>query len=268
MKKALIITSCTGDKKYDKKVDEKKVIYAGDIYFNEKKHGQDEKEAYLIEKHMQCKAYDMYVGPQYGPDSKGKLGPIKEAFELLKMNNIDNYDHYILSAGYGLIKSDKLIVPYDISFNYPSKEKDKLKDVRVQTEHKIDNYKKWGEFIKVRESLNDLIKNEDYYLIIFLLANRYTTVLDLNNTPLDLNEKQKVLYIDNKKNLKLNNSKNFKIIEPCKFDDGRYGKKGSTFNYKIRGYLFRDLVKSALKSKKDVFDYIYETDINSLIRNI
>lgn len=240
--KALLITSCTKRKVFDHQIDSSESLEklsAEDFFLDNqvKKHK-------LAKAGFECEAFDMYTGPQYGKRD-GKLGPIREAVRILRNQGVE-FDHYILSAGYGLIKSNEKILPYDVSFQYSNRY------FGQQTNGKYNSFLEWGSFLKVRADLDNLIK--DYDLIVFLLAMQYTEVLNLNINPLNLSGKQKVLYIDSPESLQ-HPSKKFLILNPANYDCNKL----RCNNLQKRGSLFLQMVYS-MNSNGSVFDYIYKND--------
>ena len=259
MIRTLIVTSCTADKLLDGQMKSLGLsgLSASDFYYN-----NTAKIATLKNNGLQRDAYSMYVGRQYGPYKNGKFGPVKEAISNLKATGLQ-FDHYIVSAGYGIIKSTDLIVPYDVSFNHSAEY------FRNETNNNCRNFKQWGDFLQIRITFDSLI--EKYDLIIVLLASKYTEVLKLDKQSLSLSPQQKILYFDSPDKLPAP-SKQFEIIDPMQFNNNKYASKGSAFNFTIRGHLLYHLLSIFNKyygnTYKSFFDYLYSVDSIQLINDL
>ncbi len=140
----LVITSCTDSKKYKP---ENKLQYE-DFASCERLR---KRTAEL--KNFKAPAAKMYTGRQHRP--------LMEGLEQLRENyGPDVVDLYIISAGYGLLKENKVIVPYDVTFG-------KIK----------------GRILELSDSLQIHNKVEtlvvDYDLVFFLMGKEYVQALQL-----------------------------------------------------------------------------------------
>ena len=231
--RALIITSCSKRKLFDDNVPDNNKLFASDKLND----NWAMKTNNLRAQGYETSAYNMYVGKLYRKNNRGDLGPIKEAFEILD-NCKEEYNHYYLSAGYGIIERNESIVPYDISFAGTM--------IKKQTCY---SKRDWAnDVLKVNDTLENLVKKEDdsgkriYVLIIFVLSTNYTKVVDLGRLVRSLEEKQKILYIDNPKNISLTNSK-LKVIDPSGYFRSNYTNRGIAFKELVSKYDLIDIYK-------------------------
>ncbi len=98
-------------------------------------------------------ARDMYVGQT--------IKPVKELVKTLK--SCGKYvDFYIISARYGVIGENDLIIPYEAKLGASNKEK----------------LKKWSEERKVVSKLQDIVAKGGYDLAIIILSRAYALALE------------------------------------------------------------------------------------------
>jgi hypothetical protein len=151
----LVITSCTGEKLY--KPDNQ-------LVFEDFQHSDILKQREKELSDYKTSASEMYTGSQH----------------LALMNGIKEYrskgggiDLCIISAGYGLLSEETLIVPYEVTFNT------------------MDSFaiKRWARQLKITQNLQEKIENYD--LIFFLLGDKYLQAVEW---PLNLQENQKTLF--------------------------------------------------------------------------
>lgn len=81
------------------------------------------------------------------------------------IHDITDFDHYIISAKYGLISSEELIPYYNKTF--------------LDLTHK--ERKMIASKLHIREDLDNLIKRNNYKMIIVILADVYLDLLELEN---------------------------------------------------------------------------------------
>lgn len=131
------------------------------------------KEILTEQRDVECKAYQMYTG-QFNI----KFWTVYERLiKYCASKNITNdTDIYIHSAGYGLIKKDKMIIPYDVSYS-----REGFSMIKSQTQ--IQTRLEWGDKRKCRKTLDSIIP--DYDLIIMFSNKHYLEALDLPNTPFE-----------------------------------------------------------------------------------
>lgn len=216
--KICVITSCTGEKKYSPS----NKLIREDFFQQET----------LITRSNELKEYaqkacDMYIGAQHIN--------LMEGYNLLKLAlKYNSLDLYILSAGYGVIPFDKIIVPYNVSFNdFSDKE---IKD--------------WSRFLHVHRDLNKLVNKYD--LVFFLLGDKYLKACEL---PLELtNSSTKLIFFSSSVSKKVlpYYEPYYKIkagLEEAK--DYSYGLIG------LKGYLFKLLCKE-IKENENLISNFYD----------
>lgn len=140
----LVITSCTGRKKHKTP--------------NQLKHEDFASPERLCQrtaelKDFEASAAEMYTGQQHRYLMEGLQ-------ELRKMYGKDVVDLNIISAGYGLLAEDDVIVPYNVTFG--NKKKDILK---------------LSKSLQIHKHVETLIA--DYDLVFFLLGQKYVQALKL-----------------------------------------------------------------------------------------
>ena len=147
-----------------------------------------------IETSAPIKASQLYIGREFN------------ILKRLKLNH--NFDHYIISAKYGLISSEELINPYDKTFL----------DLTLHDIEAISSE------LKIREHLELIINSGKYKMIFLILGNQYMRTLQLkkpllSDIPiitflLDKNsETHQILKGENVHNLKLDTAKMIKRFE-------------------------------------------------------
>jgi cytoplasmic iron level regulating protein YaaA (DUF328/UPF0246 family) len=144
MYKILVITSCTSKKAFNPSN-----LLAIDDFKDEEllKERIEELAEY------KTKAIDMYKGLQHTN--------IVEGVEQLRAISNVIVDVAIISAGYGLLLENDIIVPYEVTFNNMNSKQ----------------LKEWGSYLNIAQDVNQLIK--DYDIILVALGNKYLKVLDL-----------------------------------------------------------------------------------------
>lgn len=151
--KTLVISSCTGSKKYKHDNQLTQVDFLDQNILISKE---------LILKDFSCSAREMYTGWQH-------KYLIKAIEKLRKNSNEYEIDLYIVSAGYGLISEDKIISPYNVTFNGMGANK----------------IKEWSNYLGINKDLKSIIN--EYDLVVVLLGKDYLRALDLKQ--LEINTK-------------------------------------------------------------------------------
>lgn len=141
----LVVTSCTGEKRF--KPDNPLTLSD----FRDEGRLQEREKA-LSE--FTVPAAEMYAGQQHLLVMEG-VRLLREAFGQKSI------DLAILSAGYGLISEDRVIAPYDVTF-------------QTMKASEIDE---WGQSLGIRQAFEITIK--DYDLILVLLGEHYLRSLAL-----------------------------------------------------------------------------------------
>lgn len=96
------------------------------------------------------------------PACKRYLGNEIKFIDSLK--DTHNFDHYIISAKYGLIPADTFIPDYNKTFN--DCKKSLLKELTP--------------YLKIRKDLENLIKKNNYKLVFLILGDNYLSILDID----------------------------------------------------------------------------------------
>lgn len=143
--KTLIITSCTGEKKYHPD----NQLVQSDF---ENKDTLPARESELRE--YACSAGEMYTGMQH-------LRLMEGIHAVRTKLGHDVVDLYVVSAGYGLIHESKQIVPYEVTFNSMN----------------ASEINFWSTTLGIHNALNEIIGNYD--LVFFLLGDKYLRAVHL-----------------------------------------------------------------------------------------
>lgn len=159
--RTLIITSCTGEKRF------KPTNQLTLEDFKDEARLQS-RSSELAE--FACPASQIYTGLQH-------LRVI-EAVELLRQSfGKEAIDLVILSAGYGLIPENQIIVPYEVTFN-------------TMKGHEVDE---WAKFLEVHQAFEKTIA--DYDLVFLLLGENYLRSLRL---PVVTKPEQTLIFLTSK----------------------------------------------------------------------
>ena len=148
----LIITSCTG---------EKAVSHEEEPNLEDFQEGPQhiaKLEKKLAE--LMTPARDLYTGQQHVRLMRG-IEALKVARE--SDNSLPQIDLYILSAGYGLIRGSKNILPYEATF--AGMKKTELRE--------------WADTLKVPSDIRRVL-SKDYDLALILLGDNYLAACDLD----------------------------------------------------------------------------------------
>jgi len=218
MLKLLVVTSCTGEKKYHP---ENQLVHAD--FQNRETFASREKE---LAEYM-TPAGEMYTGMQH-------LRLMEGVQALRNQFGQSVVDLYIVSAGYGVIHENKLIAPYEMTFN--------SMNGRAITE--------WSDYLKIHEDIDELITQYD--LVLFLLGDKYLKAIQLPFQ--SASPAQKLVFLAGNSSKKMiPDTSPYYFVEVGQKDakSFRYGLVG------LKGYLFRLLALDAIKANGDVFDRIY-----------
>ena len=144
--KILVITSCTGRKKY-KPTNQ---LQPEDFLSTER---LETRSAEL--KDFEVPAAKMYIGQQH----RYLMAGLRQLREIYGQTVVDLH---IISAGYGLLSENDVIVPYNVTF-----QKLKKKEVLERSSN-----------LQIHEQVETLIK--DYDLVFYLLGKEYVQALQLS----------------------------------------------------------------------------------------
>lgn len=198
--KILVITSCTGKKKFNPP----NKLFIDDFRdINTLKQRESELEEY------KCKAIDMYTGMQHINLVEG-LNIIRDTFKDIII------DVNIISAGYGLLKENDIVVPYEVTFN-------NMKSTELN---------EWSNYLNIH---NDTIESmKGYDIVIFLLGGKYLKALQL---PLENNENQRVIFLETKQE------------DATSFSYGLVGLKGY-----LMKLLFKHIAENGIEIFDDIYN--------------
>ena len=198
MLRTLVITSCTGEKF----VKSENQLTQEDFRDPSRLHNR-EKELH----HSLKEAGKMYAGLQHRCLMRG-IYMLRSSFKDVV------FDVGIVSAGYGLVSEEKMIAPYEVTFN-------NMKNSEIIP---------WSRFLNIHNDLEELIKGYD--LVFFLLGEKYLRAIELPFKNIDLSKR--LIFLA---------SKNFKppAMEPYSFFE--VGKREAiAYGYGLvglKGYLFK-----------------------------
>jgi hypothetical protein len=157
----LIVTSCTGEKRFKPTNQLTLEDFQDSARLQSRSHELAE---------FACPASQMYTGLQH-------LRAV-EGVELLRQAvGKQAVDLVILSAGYGLIAENEVIVPYEVTFN-------------TMKGHEVDE---WGKFLEVHEDFEKAIAGYD--LVFMLLGDNYLRSLRL---PVVAKPEQTLVFLSSK----------------------------------------------------------------------
>lgn len=225
MLKLLVVTSCTGEKKYSP---DNQLVQAD--FENRETFSTREKE---LAEHM-TPAGEIYTGMQH-------LRLMEGIQELRKKYGQSVVDLYIVSAGYGVIHEDRMVVPYEVTFN--------TMNGKAITE--------WSRFLSIHEDLDKLIPQYD--LVLFLLGDKYLKAIQLPFQSATENQKL-VFFASNSSKKQIPDKRPYYFVEVGQED-------AKSFSYGLvglKGYLFKLLALDAVKSGEPVFERIYDDPAETL----
>lgn len=217
MLKTLVITSCTGEKKYHPD----NQLLQEDFINGELKKKEEELNEY------KCKAAEMYTGMQH-------LRLMEGINSLRKKYGNEILDLYVVSAGYGLIHEDKEIVPYEVTFNTMN----------------ANGINEWSKKIQIHQSLDEIIN--EYDLVFILLGDKYLRAVNLPLNAAKANQKLLVFASGTSKKM-VPDIEPYYFIEVGQEDakSFSYGLVG------LKGYLFKLLSQEVIASEGRLLEQIY-----------
>lgn len=214
----LVVTSCTGEKHFSPT----QQLILEDF---KKPERLQQKEAELAE--FACKASQMYTGQQH-------LRTMEGVEQLRKGLEQKVVDVMILSAGYGLIHEDKIILPYEVTFN-------------TMKGYEVDE---WASFIGVHEAFEQAISNYD--LVFMLLGDNYLRSLRL---PVLTRPEQTLICLASKKS-----SSYIKGLSAKTFILSLSNEEAKRYSYGLvglKGFLFKLFAQSVV-NKPELLQKLYE----------
>ena len=219
MPRLLVITSCTGEKRYHP---QNQLLQADFIDSSTLSRREKELADY------RCAAGEMYTGMQH-------LRLMEGIAALRKQFGDDFVDLYVVSAGYGLIPESKMIVPYEVTFNT-------MNNAAIA---------EWSRQIGIHKDLDALIPQYD--LVLFLLGDKYLRAVNL---PLENSTfAQKLVFFASGTSKKLIPERAPYYFVEVGQEDAKsfsYGLVG------LKGYLFKLLAQDAVAKDPTLFEKIFE----------
>ena len=207
--RTLIVTSCTGEKKF-KPDNQLKQEDFQDRSLLQSRSGE------LAE--YVCDAGSIYTGMQH-------LRLMEGVTALRQQLGKEKIDVVIISAGYGVITEKEEIVPYEVTFN----------------NMKLGEVDEWSKFLDIHQDFAKIVA--DYELIFVLLGEKYLRALKL---PVTTNSKQTFIFLTStgsKKYIKIDNAKS-SIIPLSNADAKKYG-YGLVG---LKGFLFKQFAEKAVEN--------------------
>ncbi|MDJ0797061.1 MAG: hypothetical protein QNJ51_09535 [Calothrix sp. MO_167.B12] len=171
----LVVTSCTGEKLFKPK---------NQLKIEDFKDREILKEKSQLLSQYSRPAGEMYKGLQH-------LRVMEGVNILRSCLGKESVDVKIVSAGYGIISEEEVIVPYSVTFN----------------DMKSDEISSWADFLKIHENFQQVMI--EYDLIFVLLGDKYLRALKL---PVKTQANKTLIFLaakNSRKYIKLDNCKSF-----------------------------------------------------------
>ena len=143
-------------------------------------------------------------------------------------------DLAILSGGYGVLRADEMIIPYDVTFDQFAGEA--LSD--------------WGAMLQVPTKASALVR--EYDLVFLLLSGSYLAVLDL---PLDLPDSVHQIVLTGQDSLELVPSK--PNVHPFVAAGAAAARRWHVKAPHVRGFLFRRLCAQVVQHGPGLLEWLY-----------
>jgi hypothetical protein len=216
--RTLIVTSCTGEKRYKPTNQLRLEDFQDSTRLQSRSHELAE---------FSCSASQMYTGLQH-------LRAVEGVDLLRQAVGKEAVDLVILSAGYGLISENQVIVPYEVTFN-------------TMKGHEVDE---WAKFLEVHEAFEKVIA--DYDLVFMLLGDNYLRSLRL---PVVTKPEQTLIFLSSKTSATL-----IKDIAAKTFVLPLSNAEAKRYSYGLvglKGFLFKQFAESVVNNP-DLFPNLYE----------
>lgn len=222
----LLLTSCTGEKRYKPT----NPLTQSDFYETEQVCDSSgtrkpRREEELAE--FATPASELYTGAQHLQAMEG-VNALRQALGSQAV------DVMILSAGYGLIPENQVIVPYEVSFN-------------TMTGQQIEE---WSHFLNIHTTLEQTIRHYD--LIFVLLGENYIRSLSL---PIEVNPEQTFIFLTSQGSLRYINR-----LEANKFTFPLTNSQAKHYGYGLvglKGFLFKKFA-TKIKANPTLINQVYQ----------
>jgi queuine/archaeosine tRNA-ribosyltransferase len=213
----LVVTSCTGEKRFKP---------ANQLTIEDFEDAQKLSERSQLLAEFACPAGQMYTGLQH-------LRVMEGVNILRSCLGQKAVDLKILSAGYGLISENEVIVPYSVTFN-------SMKSNEVSS---------WGNILGIHEGFQKAIVGYD--LVFVLLGDKYLRALSL---PVKTQSTQTFIFLAANKSLNYiyaGDAKSF-ILTPSNDDASRMG----CALVGLKGHILK-LIATEIRKKTDLLSSLY-----------
>lgn len=220
----LLLTSCTGEKRYKPThplTQSDFMLSVCDSSGTRKPRREEELAEFATP------ASNLYTGAQHRQAMEG----VKALRQALGEQAVDVM---ILSAGYGLIPENQVIVPYEVSFN-------------TMTGQQIEE---WSQFLNIHTTLEQTIRHYD--LIFVLLGENYIRSLSL---PIEVNSKQTFIFLTSQGSLRSINR-----LEANKFTFPLTNVQAKHYGYGLvglKGFLFNKFANK-IKANSTLINQVYQ----------
>lgn len=211
----LVLTSCTREKKHKP---------SNQLKYEDFASADRLRKRTAELKHFEAPAAEMYTGRQHRPLMEG----LKQLREIHGPNVVDLY---IISAGYGLLNENKVIVPYDVTFGKRKKEISEL-----------------SESLQIHEQVENLVV--DYDLVFFLLGEKYVRALKLPFQNTD--SVTKIFLLGNTHRKLIPDTQNFYFVAA----GNDLAHKLSVMSVALKGFVFKRLCEVVCNEELQVFGQI------------
>lgn len=206
----LVVTSCTGKKRFKP---------ANQLRLEDFQDSNQIQSRCAELSEFACRAGQMYVGQQHLQVIEG-VNLLRQSFGR------EAIDLLILSAGYGLISEDKIIVPYEVTFN-------NMKG------YEVDN---WAKFLGIKSSFEQAIIGYD--LAIVLVGKKYLRSLLL---PIKTSLQQTFIFLSSYLGTKyIQDLTANTFILPLSNTEAKYYSYGLVG---LKGFLFRQFAERVAKNR-------------------
>ncbi len=216
--RVLVITSCSGEKRFKP---------ANQLTIEDFKNAEklNERSKLLVE--FSCPAAFMYTGMQHLR--------VMEGVNILRSRfGKEVVDVKIISAGYGLIPEDKIIVPYSVTFN----------------SMKSDEVRLWANSLGIHQDFNQAVVGYD--LVFVLLGEKYLRALNL---PVETYPNQTFIFLASNKSIHYVDSGNAKsyILTLSNLHASRF----SCALVGLKGHLLK-LIATKISHNPDLLENLYQ----------
>ncbi|BAZ19259.1 queuine tRNA-ribosyltransferase (plasmid) [Kalymmatonema gypsitolerans NIES-4073] len=215
--RTLIITSCTGKKLHNP---------TNQLTIEDFKDTERLRERTQSLSEFSCPSGQMYTGLQHLR--------LMEGVDILRSHfGREVVDVKIISAAYGLIPEDKVIVPYSVTFN----------------SMKSDEISSWANFIGIHKDFQEAVIGYD--LVFVLLGDKYIRALNL---PIETHPKQTFIFLASNKsrNLLVLGNANFEVLTFSNADASRFG----CALVGLKGQLIK-LIATEIRQKPNLLSELY-----------